>query len=323
MDMRQQREQSSRGYVHKYGHKDGHTNGRESSYWFRKILLPLLLVMALSANAMLPHALDDSALSASDIVIQSTQFSDRVEGGLQVSLAFPQTQLRELLVSRAALCDIAIIHFNIKSCLYLDGETSDVAISDAEPKPLLRIFGARKDYQSPEDSGFFDFHYQLKEDSPERTVVDIHGDQGPFGTLDYRIRLEAIADGAGSTLNITFSVSYSQVTHWVQRLYFSSIARNKIGFSSPASGRQADDYVRGLWAMIERNVMRLFLSLQVALEKPPEADLDARLHRWFELTEQYPRQLREMDLESYLDSKRREVANQRRLQQDYRREKGQ
>jgi len=289
------------------------------SCWLRWSLLPLLFVVAVSARAMLPHTLNASALSASDIVIQSTQFSDRVEGGLQVSLAFPQTQLRELLISRAALCDIAIIHFNIKSCLYLDGETTDVEVSDAEPESLLRIFGARKDYQSPEDSGFFDFHYQLKEDSPERTVVDIHGDQGPFGTLDYRIRLEAMADGAGSMLNITFSVSYSQVTHWVQRLYFSSIARNKIGFSSsPARGRQADDYVRGLRAMIERNVMRLFLSLQVALEKPPEADLDARLHRWFELTEQYPRQLREMDLETYLDSKRREVANQRRLQQDYR-----
>lgn len=268
---------------------------------------------------MLPSPLGESALSASDIVIQSSQFSDRVEGGLQVNLAFPQAQLRELLISRAALCDIAIIHFNIKSCLYFDGETSDVTISDAEPESLLRIFGARKDYQSPEDSGFFDFHYRIKENSAERTVVDIRGDQGPFGTLDYRIRLEAIADGVGSTLNIIFSVSYSQLTHWVQRLYFSSIARNKIGFSaSTARGRQADDYVRGLRAMIERNVMRLFLALQVALEKPPEADLDARLHRWFELTEQYPRQLREMDLEVYLDSKRREVANQRRLQQHYR-----
>lgn len=70
---------------------------------------------------------------------------------------------------------------------------------------------------------------------------------------------------------------------------------------------------------IERTVMRFYLALQAWLDvrdQPAQEQLLARLERWFDLTDEYPRQLRELDRETYLDQKQREYANQQRLQDD-------
>jgi hypothetical protein len=53
--------------------------------------------------------------------------------------------------------------------------------------------------------------------------------------------------------------------------------------------------------------MRYFLALDAYLQgnsAPAAERFERRLRTWFELTETYPRQLREPDLQSYLDAKR-------------------
>ncbi len=65
--------------------------------------------------------------------------------------------------------------------------------------------------------------------------------------------------------------------------------------------------------------MRFYLALQAWLDVrdlPAQEQLLARLERWFDLTDAYLRQLRELDRETYLDQKQREYANQQRLQDD-------
>jgi hypothetical protein len=267
-------------------------------------LLWALVLLPLSALALVPYQLEQVAPEA--IRIQSNQTQDRIDGSVEVALAVPYEQLRALLMNRAALCDVAVLHFNIKSCVYLD----------QQDQAMLRVFGGKKAYQSPEQAGFFDLVYKRVEDSGESATVHLYGDDGPFGTSQYLIRFHARQVDADNTdVVIGFAVHYTQMTHWAQRMYFSSLGRHRIGFTVTgvdASGQP--QYVRGLRAMVERNAMRLFLALQVALESPGDADADSRLRRWFALTEQYPLQLREMALEEYLDSKQREIRNQRRLQ---------
>ena len=54
---------------------------------------------------------------------------------------------------------------------------------------------------------------------------------------------------------------------------------------------------------VERNTMRYYLAIEAyldSLDKPPAQQLDARLRQWFDATEQYARQLHEVDKESYL-----------------------
>jgi hypothetical protein len=64
------------------------------------------------------------------------------------------------------------------------------------------------------------------------------------------------------------------------------------------------DYIRGLRGLVERNAMRYFLTLDAYLSAPGPEQADRRQRRWFAAAEQYPRQLHEVDLDTYLALKR-------------------
>jgi hypothetical protein len=59
--------------------------------------------------------------------------------------------------------------------------------------------------------------------------------------------------------------------------------------------------------------MRYFLAIDTNLQladAPPEGLFEKRLRAWFAAVEQYPRQLHEMDLPTYMAMKRAEYARQ-------------
>ena len=144
-----------------------------------------------------------------------------------------------------------------------------------------------------------------------RLAVSMLGADGPFGTRDYEIRIEAVPlDAQRSLLRLSYSVSYGLLTRTAQRLYFATAGRHRIGFSSE-DGKP----IRGLRGMMERNTMRFYLALQAYLEAPADSALKTRLARWHALTLNYPDQLRELPLEEYLDNKMRERTHQQTLQQ--------
>jgi hypothetical protein len=63
----------------------------------------------------------------------------------------------------------------------------------------------------------------------------------------------------------------------------------------------------------ERNTMRYYLAIDAYLDSialPAPQQLEKRLQAWFDATEKYPRQLREVDREAYLRMKRDEVRRQ-------------
>jgi len=65
--------------------------------------------------------------------------------------------------------------------------------------------------------------------------------------------------------------------------------------------------------VVERNTMRYYLAIDAylgALSAPPAQQFEQRLESWFASTEQYPRQLHEVDRAAYLDMKRREYLRQ-------------
>jgi hypothetical protein len=80
---------------------------------------------------------------------------------------------------------------------------------------------------------------------------------------------------------------------------------------SPAA--DPPQYIDGVLALLERNTMRYFLAIDTFLQfasEPSENQLDKRLRTWFAAVEQYPRQLHEMDLQTYLAMKQVEYARQ-------------
>ena len=76
-------------------------------------------------------------------------------------------------------------------------------------------------------------------------------------------------------------------------------------------------YIGGMRGAAERNIMRYYLAIeayQSSLAKPVAERLDSRLKHWFDATEEYARQLREVDKASYLSMKKDEHQRQRSAQ---------
>jgi hypothetical protein len=72
--------------------------------------------------------------------------------------------------------------------------------------------------------------------------------------------------------------------------------------------------VRGVRGVVERNTLRYYLAIDAFLEAqalPAPQQLQASLQGWFTATERYAQQLHEVDRDTYVGMKLREVQRQR------------
>jgi hypothetical protein len=254
-------------------------------------------------KAEILKAIEEAGLEQS-IYIRSEERANGVSGSIYALMDEPFSELSTLLESPQAWCEITIIHQNVKGCL-LDGAGSR---SDK-----IRMYSGRMHYAPLSQANWYDYSLEQNVITRDYFRAAIHGPEGPFGTHDYRIVIEAVAAGPDrSLIHLGYSLGYTTLTRWAQKVYFATAGRDRIGFSQ--SDPDNDDLVRGLRGMIERNTVRFYLALQTWLEMPAEDEAQQRFIRWHELTEQHPDQLREQDLETYLDIKQREYANQQRAQ---------
>jgi len=94
-------------------------------------------------------------------------------------------------------------------------------------------------------------------------------------------------------------------------LYLGTLGRTKIGFTVVGKGADgAPQYVQGERGSLERNVMRNYLALLAyagVQGGSPTERTEARMRAWFDLTERYPAQLHEVDLEQYLQIKHEDL----------------
>ena len=128
-----------------------------------------------------------------------------------------------------------------------------------------------------------------------------------------RIVLEAVDIGKGHTfLHLTYSYGFGTAGRIAMKTYLATIGSAKVGFTK-ASG----DYVGGVRGLVERNTMRYYLAIDAylaSLSAPANQRLDDRLNRWFDATEQYPRQLHEVEKVDYLEMKHDEYQRQQTAQ---------
>ncbi len=141
---------------------------------------------------------------------------------------------------------------------------------------------------------------------------------GPLGTRNYRIQLQAIPLAHGRTyLHLTYFYAYGWAGRIAMKTYLATFGSSKVGFT--IAGRQNDgqpEYIQGMRGLVERNAMRYYLAIDAylsALSAAPDLQLQLRLQNWFTATEQYPRQLREIDRSTYLAMKRSELLRQQSL----------
>jgi len=240
------------------------------------------------------------------IFIDSAEAGDRLKGDVYAVLDHPYEALSRSLENPNDWCAILILPFNTKYC--------HPARSGEGAKLVMRI--GRKADQPTNEAYRLDFDLKQVAATPEYFESRLTSAEGPVGTRDYRITLEAVPlDGGHRTfMHLGYSYAYGGMGRFAMQAYLPTAGASKVGFS--IVGRDANGqpmYIGGVRGAIERNVMRYYLAIDAhlaSLSAPPDHQLDKRIQTWFDSTERYARQLHEMDRAQYIAMKRGEYERQ-------------
>ncbi|TDG03265.1 hypothetical protein E1N52_35750 [Paraburkholderia guartelaensis] len=207
-------------------------------------------------------------------------------------------------------CNVLILHPNVKYCRASaddSGNTLSVNVSQKEAAEALS------------STYLLRFDYEAAATSPRYFRLELHAVSGPLNTRDYQIVLEAVALGSDLTfLHLTYAYSYGTIGRLAMKGYLATFGRGKVGFTSIADPSAAETkYVDGMRGLVERNTMRYYLAIDTYLSVPsgvPDTQLTRRLNDWFSASEQYPRQLHEIDRPQYVEMKQQECRRQQTRQ---------
>lgn len=238
------------------------------------------------------------------LALDSTETGTTLQGDLYARLDYPYATVKAALSDPGHWCDVLILHLNTKYCQpRIDNGGSILAVS----------MGKKHD-QALENAHRVEFNYQLAAANAQYMQVRLHAATGPLSTRDYRIQIEAIpVDGKRTFLHLTYSYASGFTGRMAMKTYLATMASDKVGFTVVGKTDDGEPrYINGVRAVVERNAMRYYLAIDAYLAAPAANQLDQRLQRWFAATEQYARQLHEVDRVAYVTMKRNEYARQQK-----------
>lgn len=237
--------------------------------------------------------------------IESAQTAGDLKGEVYAVVDHPFATLDRELRGAAQWCDILILHLNVKHCRASGGASNST----------LAVSLGKKHDQPLADAHRVNFEYQLASATPDYLKIMLNAKEGPLGTRDYRIVVEAIPLDAGrSFVHMSYAYGYGFAARLAMQGYLGTVGSGKVGFS--IVDRRPDGqpvYVDNVRGVVERNAMRYYLAIDAylaSLATPPAERQERRLRAWFAATERHARQLRELDQQSYLTMKRREIQRQ-------------
>ncbi len=221
-------------------------------------------------------------------------------------LEHPFDAVRQVLASPERWCDFVPVVTNVSAC----------TPGPAEPRSFLHLNVESAPGALADRAFELSYDYQVQQLQPDYVALLLRAGSGPFGTRDYRISVQATpVDGAHTFVRLQYAYRTSLMSRMVMGAYLATAGRHKVGFTvvdHTADG--APVYVKGRQGLIERNVVRYYLALQAFLDvslSPGQHAREACGSHWYDLTQQYRRQLFEnMDKQQYLETKRRQLASQ-------------
>ncbi len=178
---------------------------------------------------------------------------------------------------------------------------------------MLKVMIGRK-YDEPLANAYeVKFTYEVIAATADYFQVRLKAKEGPLGTTDFRIMVEAVPLNSGRTfLHMSYSYNYGFAARVAMEGYLATIGRNKVGFTViERSGER--EYIGGVRGVVERNAMRYYLAIEPYLDTPASQQVEKRLGDWYDAVERYPVQLHELDRNEYLEMKRREIQRQQEL----------
>ena len=254
-------------------------------------------------HAALEQQLKDNPFGRPLYVI-STDGAEVQKGQVHAVTDHPYAVVAPALQRREAWCAILMLQVNVKRC-------------DPGAEAGLSIFATRHATDPVADAHRVDFAFEVAAAGEDYLRVSLHAPEGPFGTSNYRIGLEATPlAGGGTFLHMAYSYKPGWVARMGMRVYLAGSGRDKVGFS--VVDRRQDGspvYVDGVRGMIERNAMRYYVAIEAfldALAVPPAQRAEQALRNWYAAIERHPLQLREdVSRDEYLRMKRTELGRRR------------
>lgn len=255
----------------------------------------LLSVYTAIKNQQLP------LLQNQPVSIQSNISNNRLSAEVYAVKRYDFSTLVQKLSKPDQWCRFITLHLNIKACIYR-----------LKPESSLSFFAGRKFYEPASDA--YELRYRFKPETITENYfkLSLSADEGPFGTSDYLIVLQALKVEKEILISMSLSYQSSFTSRLGARVYLSTIGADKIGFSQQLSADGKQEYIKGIEGIIERNVMRYFIALSTYLDVE---DKDQMISQWFKSTEQYAAQLHEVDEKEYLEAKLKEYKQQSLMQQ--------
>lgn len=237
------------------------------------------------------------------LVIESSESPNSVSGNAYAVINYPFTTVSTAFKNPGNWCDVLMLHLNTKFCR-AEGEGSP---------SVLEVSIGKKTRQEIKDAYTLAFDFRQASATPDYMAVQLNADKGPLGTNNYRINLQATPIAGGKTfMHLQYSYGYGMAGRMAMQGYLSTVGSGKLGFTQ-VQGNGEKKYVDGMRGAVERNTMRYYLAIDAyltSLSAPPAEQLDKRLQHWFEATERYPRQLREIERTAYMTMKRSEHLRQ-------------
>lgn len=237
------------------------------------------------------------------LVLQSSETVTGLAGDIYAVVPYPFAAVSTEMRSPDHWCDVMILHINTKYCH---------AVAAPQGSDLLVNIG-KKTPQPIADATRLVFRYSETNLLKNYFAITLTAGEGPLGTSNYRIRLEAVKlPGNKSFLHLTYTYDVGFSGRLAMQTYLATMGADKVGFTRLVTDGQPG-YVAGVRGVVERNTMRYYLAIDSFLasrREPPAAQLEHRLQSWFDAVERYPRQLHEMDQSDYLAMKRAEVLRQ-------------
>jgi hypothetical protein len=237
------------------------------------------------------------------LVLESTQSSDNLKGDVYALVEHPFAMVQQALQSADHWCDILILHLNVKRC----------GTSTGTPK-VLSLHVGRKFDQPIDDTYQLEFAYRVVAATPDYLQVQLSAPEGPLGTKNYRIQVEAAPiDARRSIVHMSYAYGYGFTAKVAMQTYLGTIGSSKVGFTIIDRKEGKPVYQGGVLGLLERNTMRYYLAIEAYLSAyslPASEQAERMIREWYASTERYSAQLHEMDEAAYLEMKRKELRRQ-------------
>lgn len=239
------------------------------------------------------------------LVLNSTETPEQLKGEIYAVIKHPFATVSTALNNPANLCGALILHVNVKYCRAVNSESG----------PVLNLNIGKKYNQELAETYPAAFNYREITKSADYFLVGLKAAEGPLGTRNYQISIEATPLKNNQTfLHFTYAYSFGFAGRTAMKGYLATIGKDKVGFT--VVSRQPNNevkYTQGVRGIVERNTMRYYLAIEAyvaGLNYPAEKQLEKRLQLWYDGTEKYPRQLHEVGREEYFAMKMKEIQRQ-------------